>query len=84
MGAGVTRRAEAFLGRRKVSSPEKFGQHARTELAEWQEFRIKSALGMQFRQTSRVVVVRPRWMPAFLYRRLLGSIVVETKDVEVR
>lgn len=78
------KRAEAFLGQRKTTSPAKFDKHVRRELAEWQEFRIRTALGMEFRQTSRVVIVRPRWMPAWLFRRLLRSVVIETGDVESR
>lgn len=72
------------MGRRKTSSPAKFDRHVRRELAEWQEFRIRTALGMEFRQSSRVVIARPRWMPAWLFRRLLQSVVIETKDVESR
>lgn len=78
------KRAEAFLGHRKTSSSAKFDKHVRRELADWQEFRIRTALGMEFRQTSRVLLAPPRWMPGWLYRRLLGSIVIEIKDVERR
>lgn len=80
----MTRRAEAFLGRRKTTSPAKFDKHVRRELADWQEFRIRTALGMEFRQTSRVLLVKPSWMPTWLYSRLLRSIVIETGDVESR
>lgn len=80
----MTRRAEAFLGQRKTTSPAKFDRHVRRELADWQEFRIRTALGMEFRQTSRVLLVKPRWMPGAIYRRLLRSIVIETKDVAAR
>lgn len=74
------RRAEAFLGRRKTTSPEKFDRHVRRELATWQEHRIRTALGMEFRQTSRVLIVKPTWMPGALYRCLMRSIVIETRD----
>lgn len=78
------RRAEAFLGGRKTATPEKFDRHVRRELAEWQEFRIRTSLGMEFRQTSRVLLVKPGWMPAWLFRRLLRSIVIEAREVESR
>ena len=80
----MTRRAGAFLGGRKTTSPEKFDRHVRRELADWQEFRIRTALGMEFRQTSRVLLARPVWMPAWLYRRLLRSIVIETREIKAR
>lgn len=76
--------ARAFLGRRKTRTPEKFGRHAARELAAWQEHRIRTALGMEFRQTSRVLIVQPWWMPGALYRRLMRTIVIESKDVQAR
>lgn len=78
------KRAKAFLGRRKTSGPGKFDRHVRRELASWQEFRIRTALGMEFRQTSRVLIVKPAWMPGVLFRRLMRSVVIETKDVGAR
>lgn len=80
----MTGRSEAFLGRRKTTSPAKFDKHVRRKLADWQEFRVRTALGMEFRQTSRVLLVKPWWMPRALYDRLLRSIVIEPKDVESR
>lgn len=76
--------ARAFLGRRKTRTPEAFRRHATRELAGWQEHRIRTALGMEFRQTSRVLIVQPWWMPGPLYRRLMRSIVIEAKDVQAR
>jgi hypothetical protein len=78
------RRAGAFLGERKTTSPEKFAKHSRRVLADWQEHRIRTALGMEFRQSSRVLIVKPWWMPGPLYRRLMRSIVIETRDVAAR
>ena len=46
-------------------------------LADWQTVRIREAMGQRFLQNTRVVLIRPRWMPGWLYRRLLRSIVVE-------
>lgn len=76
--------AKAFLGKRRIATREAFERHARTEISEWQALQIKTALGMRFRQTSRVAIVRPLWMPGFLYRRLLRSIVIETRELEAR
>jgi hypothetical protein len=46
-------------------------------LASWQTIRIRSALGLQLRQTSRVLIRPPRWMPRWLYQMLMRSIVVD-------
>lgn len=69
-----------YLGRRKVASPAAFDRHVRRVIADWQEQRIRTALGAEFRLQSRVLVVRPWWMPERLYRWLLRSIVVESRD----
>jgi hypothetical protein len=76
--------ARGFLGARKTRTPEKFRRQVELELADWQEHRIKTALGMQFRQSSRVRLLRPWWMPSAVYRWLLRSIVIESKDVASR
>lgn len=73
-----------FLGRRKAGDVARFDRHARRAIDEWSTLKIKTALGMEFRQTARVMVVRPWWMPESLYRALLRSIVIETSDVGVR
>ena len=80
----ATTRDRRFLGRRKSAEVGAFDRHVRRAISEWTELKIKTALGMEFRQTGRVVVVRPWWMPDALFRRLLRSIVIETKDVGVR
>ncbi len=76
--------ARVFLGGRRSATPEAFARHSRTAITDWQRLQVKTALGMQFRHTSRVVIVKPAWMPAWLYRRLLRSIVIETKDMAAR
>ncbi|MEW6223179.1 MAG: hypothetical protein AB1627_00980 [Chloroflexota bacterium] len=80
----MSARTSRFLGARKSSTPEAFGRHATRLLADWQEHRIRTALGMEFRQTSRVLIARPWWMPGWLFRRLMRSVLIETKDVGAR
>jgi len=46
-------------------------------LADWHTIRIRTRLGYEFRQTTRVVLRRPWWLPAFLFHELLRSIVIE-------
>lgn len=75
--------ARRFLGRRKAGDVVRFDRHARRAIDEWSTLKLKTALGMQFRQTARVVVVKPWWMPERLYRALLRSIVIETRDVGI-
>ena len=41
------------------------------------EQRIMAPIGLYFRQTVRVTVRRPRWMPDRVYRWLMRTIVVE-------
>ncbi len=54
-------------------------------LADWQTVRIRTALGVQFRQTSRVMLAKPRWMPWRFYRWLLfQTIRIEAEPIEAR
>lgn len=46
-------------------------------LADWQTIRIRTALGVEFRQTTRVVLQRPWWLPSFLFHELLRAVVIE-------
>ena len=53
------------------------------QIAEWQEARVKDALGREFRSTSsRIVVRRPGWMPDRLYRFLMRTIVIEERPAQ--
>lgn len=53
-------------------------------LAFSREIGITSHIGMHFRQTVRVRIERPWWMPEAVYRRLMRTIVVEEGPLEVR
>lgn len=51
------------------------------EIATWQEYRIKDALGRTFRTSAtRVVIKRPRWMPWRLFAALMRTIVLEERE----
>jgi len=52
-------------------------------LADWQAARVRTALGVEFRQSSRVLLRRPGWMPRFIFHELLRAIVIET-DGKIR
>ena len=67
----------AFLNARKLRTPANAARETAAVLDEWRTLRLKTALGRKFRQTERVVMRRPRWMPARLYRWLLSTIVFE-------
>ena len=73
-----------FLGQRKAGTADRFARHVREAIDDWSELKLKTALGMEFRQTGRVVLARPWWLPRSLYRRLLRTVVIETKDVVAR
>lgn len=50
------------------------------EIATWQETRVRSSLGKEFRSTaSRIVIRKPRWMPERVYRGLMRTIVIEER-----
>lgn len=60
-----------------MTEPEGRREAARV-IAEWQEMRLKGALGREFRsKSSRIVIRRPWWMPERLYRTLMRTIVIE-------
>lgn len=73
----VTKR---FMGSRKMRDLSAVTHHTAQVIADWEQLRIRTALGNTVIRESRVVLRRPRWMPARLYRTLLRSIVVETRD----
>lgn len=47
------------------------------------EAHVTDAVGITFRQSVRVTIRRPRWMPGPVYRALMRTIVVETGRIEV-
>lgn len=56
-------------------------QRAALEIATWQEYRVKAALGKTFRSTaSRIVVRKPGWMPWRLFSWLMRCIVIEERE----
>ena len=52
-------------------------REAMREQARQQERFIVDRVGIEFRQTFRVIIRRPRWMPDSIYRRLMRTIVIE-------
>ncbi len=74
MAVPVDRR---YLRARKADSPLVAGRSTAAILDEWRTLRLKTALGKTFRQTERVVMHRPRWMPRRLYLWLLSTVVFE-------
>ena len=71
--------ARTYLSRRDLATPAKANREMRRAILDWETQRIKLAGGMEFRRSSRVVVIQPRWMPRRLYRYLMGTIFVETR-----
>jgi hypothetical protein len=50
-------------------------------ISDWQETRVRNALGQEFRSTSsRVLIRRPGWMPGWFYRRLMRTVVIEERE----
>jgi hypothetical protein len=76
-GIPVTRR---FMGRRKVADAPAAIRATAKVIAEWEQLRVRTALGNEFRRESRIVLNRPAWMPDRLYRALLRTIIVDARD----
>lgn len=70
----VTKR---YLNSRKMRTPEKAAAAAGEMIADWSQLQISTAFGTKFRRTQRIRLVRPGWMPRWLYHRLMASIVVD-------
>ena len=49
------------------------------DLAQQEESMIEDGLRFRFGYQARVTIRKPRWMPEFVYRRLMRTIVVETR-----
>lgn len=75
----VTKR---FMGSRKVRDLKAVTGHTAQLIADWEQLRVRTAMGNTFKRESRIVLRRPRWMPGPLYTRLMRSIVVETREPE--
>jgi hypothetical protein len=76
-GVPITRR---FMGSRKMRDLPAITHHTARVIADWEQLRVRTSMGNEFKRESRVVLRRPRWMPVRLYSRLLRSIVVETRE----
>lgn len=73
----VTRR---FMGSRKMRDLPTMARRTSQVIADWEQLRVRTSMGNEFRRESRVVLARPWWLPPWLYTRLLRSIVVETRE----
>ena len=71
------RRERAYLGARKLRGKVKAAMTVEKVIADWTDYRIKSALGVTFRERDRIILRRPIWMPGALYRWLMRTVVVE-------
>lgn len=73
----VTKR---YMGSRKMRDLRAVTAHTAQVIADWEQLRLTTALGTVVKRESRIVLKQPVWMPGWLYRRLLRSMVVETRD----
>lgn len=69
--------SRVFVGERKSANPAKTQQAVQDAISDWQVLEIRNALGQKFRATMQVRLHRPWWMPGFLYRRLMASVVID-------
>jgi hypothetical protein len=74
-------------GRRRAAPPivdvvARAGADPSLVLADWQTVRIRTALGIALRQTSRVYMRRPGWMPRRLFRWLMRSIIIDVAPID--
>lgn len=72
----------AFLRARDLADPAKAVRKRDELLFDWSAIKVRTALGTMFRHDARATLRRPWWMPGWLYRRLLASIVVEYRSAE--
>ncbi len=73
----VRQTTRSYLRARKMETPAEAHRSTLEILDDWRSLRLKTALGKTFRQTERVVIRRPRWMPRRLYLWLLSKVVYE-------
>jgi hypothetical protein len=76
----TVRTSKRFLNRRKVRNIVVARQAAAEVISDWEQLRMKTALGAKFGRKTRVVLHRPWWMPGRLYTVLLSSIVTEGEE----
>ena len=69
--------SRVFVGERKTKDPAKTERAVKDAITDWQVLVIKNALGQRFKATMQVSLRRPRWMPKWLYRRLMASVVID-------
>lgn len=80
-GVESERPDKVYLSARRTSTPDKARVATREAITSWKTLLIKTSLGVEFKNTSRVTLQRPAWMPRRLYRWLLGTVIVETLPV---
>lgn len=73
----------AFLNARKMRNPEQAHRETLEVLADWRTMRLRTALGLRFKSTERIVMRRPAWMPRRLYLWLLSTLVIEGEMPEI-
>lgn len=71
-----------YLRARKAKTPERAFRSTGEILDDWRTLRLRTALGRTFRQTERVVMRRPRWMPRRFYLWLMSTVVFEAPAEE--
>lgn len=49
-------------------------------VSDWEELRIKAAVGTKLARRSRIVIRRPWWMPARTHRWVLGMVFAEADE----
>lgn len=74
-----TRRALVAMQRHFADSLQEAAREAMRQQARQKERFIMDRVGIEFRQTVRVIIRRPRWMPDSIYRRLMRTIVIEER-----
>ena len=69
--------SRVYIGRRDSADPIKTQRAVKEAISDWQVLVIKNALGQRFKATMKVSLRRPRWMPKWLYSRLMASVVID-------
>lgn len=64
-----------------MTEPIPLNERMAHEIAAWQEYRVRDAIGRTFRTTAtRVVIRKPRFMPWRVFRYLMRTIVIEERE----
>jgi hypothetical protein len=72
-------KAKVYLRARQLRNPMKARVAVTQAISEFEELKIKTALGHHLGRRSRIVLRRPWWMPGRFYTWLLSTIVAETQ-----